>query len=481
MGCQITRPKLIAKKTLIMGMQRTTNRIDLTAGPILKTLVRLAVPVTISMVMFTVYLMADLYFVGRLGPDAVAALSIAGNAFFIHLGFSTILGTGGMALIAQAFGRKDYDYAATVFKQSILLALIVGMVEAIGGLMIAPAYIKFFGGSGKSLEWGIQYFQIFVISFFFMILLYTIGNCYRGMGNTKTPMMIMLQANIINISLDPILIYGWLGIPAMGVRGAAVASVISQIYALGIYGYFIFIKGAPVELKGKWQLHTGIIQKSLIIGIPSGLNHFLLAANLLITYRVVSEYGTAALAAIGIGFRILQTIYIPVIAVASAMAAIVGQNFGANKYHRITGTFARAWSVSMMFMLFCTAICQAFPEYIIGIFSNNPHVMRFGIIYLKIFSLGFVMVGTIMVFSAVFQGLGKTYPSLVGAVLDNALFAAFVFSLPVYFSWGIQSIWWIKLTTAIIEMIVVALWLKSELQRVRSSISIKRERLTRHT
>ena len=446
------------------------SRIDLTEGPILKTLVRLAVPVTIAMVMFTVYLMVDLYFVGRLGPEAVAALSISGNAFFIHLGFSAILGTGGMALIAQAFGRKDYDYAARVFKQCILLALMVGVVEAAVGLMIAPAYIKYFGGTGKSLEWGIQYFQIFVISFLFMILLYTIGNCYRGMGNTKTPMIIMLQANLMNIVLDPILIFGWLGLPGMGVRGAALASVISQIYALAIYAYLLFIKDSHIDIKGKWQLNLGIIRKSLYIGVPSGLNHFLLAANLLITFRVISEYGTAALASIGIGFRILQAIYIPVIAVASAMAAIVGQNFGANKYKRITGTFARAWLISTMFMLFCTAVCQTFPDYIIGIFSNDPDVIRFGVSYLRVFSLGFIMVGAIMVFSAVFQGLGKTYPSLIGAVVDNALFAGLVFTLPVYFSWGIQSIWWIKLTTAIIETAVVAVWLKRELQRTRMRI-----------
>ena len=448
-----------------------STRIDLTEGPILKTLVRLAVPVTVSMVMFTVYLMVDLYFVGRLGPEAVAALSISSNAFFIHLGFSAILGTGGMALIAQAFGRKDYNYAARVFKQCILMALMVGAVEAATGLMIAPAYIKYFGGTGKSLEWGIQYFQIFVISFLFMILLYTIGNCYRGMGNTKTPMIIMLQANLLNIVLDPILIFGWLGLPSMGVRGAALASVISQIYALGIYGYLIFIRESHINIKGKWQFDFGIIRRSLYIGVPSGLNHFLLAANLLITFRVISDYGTAALASIGIGFRILQAIYIPVIAVASAMAAIVGQNFGAKKYKRITGTFARAWLISTLFMLFCTAACQAFSDYIIGIFSTDPDVIRFGVSYLRVFSLGFIVVGAIMVFSAVFQGLGKTYPSLIGAVVDNALFAGLVFTLPVYFSWGIQSIWWIKLTTAIIESAVVAVWLKGELQQTRMRIS----------
>jgi putative MATE family efflux protein len=451
----------------------SATRIDLTEGPILKTLIRLAVPVTISMVLFTVYLIADLYFVSRLGPDAVAALSISANAFFIHLGFSTILGTGGMALIAHAFGRKDYRRAADVFKQSIILALIFGAVETATGLSIAPAYIKFFGGTGKSLQWGIEYFQIFCISFLFMILLYTVGNCYRGMGDTKTPMILMLQANLLNILLDPILIFGWLGLPALGVRGAAFASLISQIYALAVYAVIIFFKGSHISVKGRWRLKPAIIKKSLWIGIPAGMNHFLLAANLLITYRVISGYGTAALASIGIGFRILQAIYIPVIAVASAMAAVIGQNFGARQYHRITGSFWTAWSISMLFMLGCTGVCRLIPASLIGMFSSDPDVIRFGVIYLAIFSLGNVMVGTIMIAAAVFQGLGKTYPSLIGAVLDNSLFAGLVFTLPVLFGWGMQSVWWIKLATAAVETAAVVIWLRWELMRVRMHFKLQ--------
>ena len=458
-----------------MEKQRPTNRLDLTEGPIFKTLVKLAVPVTISMVLFTVYLLVDLYFVGRLGPDAVAALSISSNAFFIHLGFSTILGTGGMALIAQAFGRRDYGRAARVFKQSLLMALVVGMIEAVTGVLLAPAYIEFFGGTGQSLQWGIEYFQIFSISFLFMLLLYVTGNCFRGMGDTKTPMIIMLQANVLNIVLDPILIFGWLGLPAMGVRGAAIASLVSQIYGLGIYGYLIFVRGSHLNIKGRWRFDPKIIKQSLLIGVPSGMNHFLLAANLLITYRVISVYGTAALASVGIGFRILQSTYIPVIAVASAMAAIVGQNFGAQKFSRITVTLKSAWLVCTIFMIGCTAICLLFPKILIGIFSSNPDVIYFGVTYLRIFSIGFVMVATIMVASSAFQGLGKTYPSLIGAVVDNALFAGLVFTLPAYFSWGIQAVWWIKLATAAVETAVVALWLKDELTNVRSNFAIDRQ------
>jgi Na+-driven multidrug efflux pump len=258
----------------------------------------------------------------------------------------------------------------------------------------------------------------------------------------------------------------------MGVRGAAIASLIAQIYALGIYLYFIFIKGAHIDVKGPWRLSRRIVVKSLYIGIPSGMNHFLLAANLFITYRVISIYGTAALASIGIGFRILQAVYIPVIALASAMAAIIGQNFGANRYSRITGTLWRAWAISMVFMISCAVISRIFPEELMGIFSNDPDVIYFGVIYLAIFSLGYVAVGTIMVAVSAFQGLGKTYPSLIGAALDYALFAALVLTLPPLFGWGIQSVWWIKLATAIAEMAVVVAWLRWELQRLRSNMAI---------
>jgi Na+-driven multidrug efflux pump len=172
-----------------------------------------------------------------------------------------------------------------------------------------------------------------------------------------------------------------------------------------------------------------------------------------------------------VGFRILQTIYIPIIAVSAALAAIVGQNFGAGNYGRIVGSFWNACWLSSGFMLLRTLICEWIPVELIGIFSSDPDVVFFGRKYLTTIALGNVMVGSIFVISAVFQGLGKTYPSLLGAVIDNLLFAAFVFILPAIFNWGIQSVWWMKLTKTIIETIVVAAWLKWKLQAVRVTLA----------
>jgi putative MATE family efflux protein len=449
------------------------KRLDLTQGPISKLIVKLAVPSALGMMMHTAYNLADLFFVGRLGSHAVAAISIAGNAFFIMMGLSIILGTGAMAMIAQAFGRKDHEQADRIFKQSILLTVFCGLAIAIAGFVVARAFIDFFGGQGDSLQWGVEYFQIYSISMMVLLLLFVIGSCFRGMGDTKTPMFIMMQSTILNIILDPILIFGLLGLPAMGVQGAAIASLLAQLYALARYAYLLLFKESHVRLKGSWRPDFPIIKRSLAIGLPSGLTMYFLALNMMITYRVISSFGTAALASVGIGFRIIQACYLPVLAVTGAVAAAVGQNYGAKNYPRILGAYRFGFKVSSSIMILGTVVCWIFSSQLIGLFSHDSNVIFYGTIYLTIMSLSNIVVGSIMNISSVFQGLGKTYPTLVGAAVDNGLFALCVLTLPVYFGWGIHAIWWIKISTALCEVVVITYWLKVYMGQVRKQLSIE--------
>jgi len=442
---------------------------DLTHGPIVKNLVTLATPIIVGMALFTLYFLVDLYFVGRLGPDAVAAVSISGNAFFVILGLAFVLGTGGMALMARAVGKKDLEAAGETFRQTLILTLLTGVLVSLLGLIIAAPYIRYFGGRGRSLVWGVEYFRIFSISFFFVLLLQVLMSCFRGMGNTKTPMYINLQSVVINMVLDPILIFGLLGMPKMGVQGAALASLLSQIYSVALYAYLIFIKNVPMNIRGKWRPKPDIIKKSLAIGLPSGFTYFLLSVNMLITYRVVGAYGTQALASIGIGFRILQSIYLPVVALSSAMAAMVAQNFGARRPSRIYRTLWTGWGISSAVMVLGTLLCLIFPAFLVEVFNDDREVITYGTTYLRITGLGNILVGTIMCVSAVFQGIGKTYPTFLAAVLDNGLYAVMVFTLPGIFGWGIEAVWWIKLLTAFLEMAFCGVWLKFSLKGIRKS------------
>ncbi len=444
------------------------TRVDLTKGQIPKLLLRLFTPIVFGMITQALYVMVDLYFVGRLGPDAVAAISISGNIFFMIMGLSFIIGTGGMVLIAQSFGRKDFEYASKVFQQSLILTIITGIIACLIGFFTANPYIRFFGGSGVSLQLGVEYFQIFSISFPFLLILFVTGSCYRGMGDAKTPMVIVIMTTFLNIILDPVLIFGPWIFPTMGVQGAAIASLISQACGLTVYFYLIFIKGSHLKFNSPWRINIDIIKKSLTIGLPSGLNFFLLTFNMLITYRVVSPFGTHALASLGIGFRVLQIFYMLVMSLTTAMAAIVGQNYGAGNYQRISGTLWTGWRFSLCIMIPATLLCLGLPGFFIDIFTNDRDVIRFGIIYLTITSLSNILVGTLMTFSSVFQGLGKTYPTFIAAVIDNLLFAVMVFTLPVFFNWGFNSFWWIKISATAVETLIVVIWLKRELLKTRS-------------
>ena len=443
----------------------TSDRLDLTRGSISGQLFRLSMPIMFGMLMFMLYMISDLFFVSRLGPDAVAALSISGNVFFIHLGLSFVIGTGAMSLIARYFGGDRKEKAGQIFKQSLLLSLFSGLVVALAGIVLSKPYIRFFGGTGMAYTWGVEYFRVYSVSLLFLLLLHVSGACYRGMGDTKTSMKITFQSLIINIILDPVLIFGIGFIPAMGVKGAAIASLISQIYGVVIYLYLIFHKQLHIKLQGPWTPDFSLMKKSLAIGLPSGMAYFLLTLNMLITYKVISRFGTPAIASVGIGFRVIQAVYLPTVAVADAMAAMVGQNLGAGNFARIKTSFWKGWQISCVLMLTGTVICWLFPEMFIGFFGREPELIQFGVVYLSIVSLSNLPVGTILTVSAVFQGIGRTLPSLFAALVDNLLFASLVLTLPMVFGWGFSSVWWIKFVTALVETTILSLWLWRMMKR----------------
>ena len=441
--------------------------LDLTEGPIPGLIVRLSTPIILSMLMFTLYLAADLFFVSRLGPDAVAAVSISGNAFFFIFGLSIILGTGGMALIARHRGAGDHERARGVLVQILLATAFTGLLVSLTGWSAAEPYIHAFGGTGASLALGKAYFRIYAISFFPLLLLQVLATCFRGLGDTKTPMAVTFFSLGLNVLLDPLLIFGTAGLPALGVCGAAWATLISQGIGLGIYARLLF--RGPSRIGPQWTLRPDlpVLARALSIGGPSGVTYFLIAVNMLVVYRLAAAWGTPALAALGIGYRILQSTYLPAVAVSSAMAAVVAQNAGARRPSRIVQALWTGWALTTVFMLLGTALCGLAPSALIGIFTSDPEVMAYGREYLTVLSLGNVLVGTIMALSSVFLGLGKTVPTLVASAVDVGLFALLGFTLPHAMGWGILSLWWLKLSTASVETGLIAFWLSRHWLRVR--------------
>jgi putative MATE family efflux protein len=445
------------------------KRPNLTEGSIPKIVISLAVPHSIALIMRTLYYVTDLFFVGRLSSDAVAALSICGNTLNVVLGLSFTLGIGSLVLIAQSFGKKDYNKANLIFKQSLLLGAFCGMILALAGFLIARPFVLYFGGQGDTLTWGIQYFRVNAFCMMTNLILFVIGSSYRGMGDTKTPMYIMVQSTIINIVLDPILIFG-IGFPAMGVQGAAIASLISQVYGLARYAYLIIIKGSHLSLKGSWRPDFPIIGKSLLIGIPAGLTSYVLALNTMIIFKVISIYGTAAIASVGIGMRVLQTVFLPIAGVTAVLSSVVGQNYGAKIYSRIMEAFRFGLKTATIYMICATCICWIFRHELVAFFDESPDVIVYGGVYLSIMALSNIGVGISMTVSSVLLGLGKTTPSFVSVAINTALFSLCVFTLPGYFGWGIESIWWINVITGLGGLGVLSVWFNNHIKLVRQTL-----------
>jgi putative MATE family efflux protein len=210
-------------------------------------------PVLIAMSFQTLYALVNLFFVGRLGAKAVAGVSVSLTAFFVVLTLAQSLGVGGLALISQAWGKKEFNQGREIFTQILWVALFIGFISWILGFFGAAKYISFFTQDPETFTQGFAYFRLYSMTFFLQLFMMSTSFCFRGSGDFMTPMRMMLLSVFMNILLDPILIYGLLGVPALGVRGAALASIISQSTTCLVYGYWIVSRRLNLYVTSKWQ------------------------------------------------------------------------------------------------------------------------------------------------------------------------------------------------------------------------------------
>lgn len=391
-------------------------------GSVARQTLRLAIPVLIAMSFQTVYSLANLFFVGKLGPAAVAALSISLNAFFVILTFGHSLGTGALALISQAWGRREYEKAREIFTQVLWLTLILGLVLWLIFHFISEFYISSFTLDSETISLGVAYFKIYSATFFFQLFLMVMSFCFRGSGDFKTPMYIMLVSVVLNVVLDPLLIYGLWFFPKLGVRGAAIASIFSQTVSSLALASLILGKRLNLYITAAWKPNLQTIRALLKIGLPSGVQYLILSTLIMITYSWIKPLGPSTAAAVGIGFRLLHTSYLPMVSFSIATATLVGQNWGAGNFGRVRESFRWGLIYTNGWAFFITTLYLLFPALFIGVFSKDPAVLDNGVFYMRVFGWSNFMAASIFIITAVFQGLGRTVIPLIGAAIKVALY-----------------------------------------------------------
>jgi putative MATE family efflux protein len=436
---------------------------DLTRGPVPRLLLGLSLPVLASFVLQSLYALADLFFVGFLGGPALAGVGISLNSFFLVLALSQTMGAGALALISQAYGRQDLEGVRTAFQQAFWMMIALGLALWGLGWTLAEAYVNFFTTDPEVRREGLAFFRVYAATFFLQTFLIGTGSCWRAIGSFLWPTVMMGLNVLLNTALDPLLIFGLGPVPALGVAGAAWATVIAQALASAVFFWLILFERRNALLRVRWpfRLDFAVQGRILRIGLPSGAQFILTMAGLALTFRAVRPFGAEASAAVGVGFRVLQTALYPPLSVAAAAASLVGQNTGARIASRVRQTLAWAVGAAVAICLVEWAVLAVAPRFWMSFFAVDPAIVSLGASYLLINGGGnaFIAFGVVLTFCS--QAMGRTVPPLLAALSRVASYAAMLLIWDRLVGLEPVTVFWCAVLSLVLESLALSAILAS--------------------
>jgi len=439
---------------------------DLTSGSVTRHLLKTTSFMLVTMLFQTLYFLIDLYWVGRLGKEAVAGVGVAGNLMFIVLAISQMLGVGATVLISHAAGRKDRERALLVFNQAQVLSLLVALVFFVLSIAIRSPYANALAADAATAGLAKAYLAWFLPAMALQFGLVAMSSSLRGVGDFKPGMIVQTSTVIINMVLAPFLIFGWVTHHPMGVAGAALASFIAVVIGnVWLLTFFlkpgVFLAFTPSDWKPRPELWGAMLK----VGLPAGAEFALMAVYLFIIYALARPFGAAAQAGFGIGMRVLQAGFMPVVALGFAVGPVAGQNVGARRRDGVIETFRSAVIMAVGAMALFALLCHLVPSALIRIFSSDPQVVAVGDEYLRIISWNFVASGVIFVASSMFQALGNTVPSLLASMVRIfvlAIPAVFLARLP---GFQLRWMWYLSVASVTLQLVISLLLLRREFRR----------------
>src|ERR1700693_4388999 len=346
---------------------------DLTTGSVTRHLLHMSAFLAMSMVVQTLYLLADLYWVGRLGKEAIAAVGVAGNITMVVLALTQMLGVGTTTLISQAAGQKDQQQAELVFNQSFVMSILIALALGVVGFILRPAYCDWLSADTATANLAKAYLLWFLPGLLLQFPLVALGSALRATGIIKPAVGFQVLSVFLNIVLAPLLIFGIGPWPKLGVTGAALATFISILIADVLM--LLYFEKKYHYLRFRFPLfrpQTKIWSKMLGIGVPAGAEFVLLFVYIMIVYGIIRGFGPAAQAGFGVGARVMQALFLPVVALSFAVAPVVGQNFGGRRADRVRHSVYAGIGIAAAMMLLITFMVWLAPAALIGFFSHDP-------------------------------------------------------------------------------------------------------------
>jgi len=417
---------------------------NILSGNIDRAIILLAIPMTLEMVMESLFAVVDIFFVSKIGVNAIAAVGLTESLMTItySLGWGLALGT--TAMIARRVGEKDNDGASIAAVQSIYLAFIIAVPIMIAGLLFAEDFLRMMGASEMIIAEGAGYTRLIFGSNIIVILLFLINGIFRGAGDAALAMRSLWIANSINIILDPMFIFGIGPFPEWGIEGAAIATVIGR--AVGIcYQVYHLAKGRGIVKihRGNWQYKNEIVIR--LVKLSSGVTaQFIIgSASWIFLMRVMSTFGSIALAGYTIAIRIIIFTILPAWGFSNAAATMVGQNLGALQPDRAEKSVWRTGFFNAIFMGTVMIVFLFFSDNIADFFTDEKDVVASAAECLKIFSLGYFSYAFGMVLVQAFNGAGDTRtPTIMNLVIYWLMQIPLAYLLSVQLSLNAPGVYW---------------------------------------
>ncbi len=435
---------------------------DLTNGSVTKNILHMAWPMMVAFSLQVAFNLIDTVYLGRYSALALAAISITFPVVFLIIALAAGVGVGVTSLIARLIGAKRIDKAKEVAKHGIVIAVFMWVFFAVAGLVFSKPLFVFLGAEKEVLSMALTYAYTIFLGSIFMLIAFMGTSILRGEGEVKIPMKIMGIATIINIILDPFMIFGLWIFPEMGVFGAALATILARVVSALMFLRYLFKGDSMLRMDLKLpKIDFHIVKEVFHVGIPASLSQSIMSLGMFFMMKIVSSFGTYAIAAYGLIGRLDSVAILPALGVGTAVITIVGHNVGARKFDRAESTTWKAGLLAAAFMELVGILFFAAPEWVVSLFNEHSEVVTFGASYLRIVSLTYAFIGFGIVIASAFQGAGKGYPSLILSairlfVLNIPLALLFAFSM----GKGMDGVWYGIMVSIVLSGIVSAVWFK---------------------
>ena len=425
--------------------------------PVNRLLFSMSLPMILSMLVQALYNIVDSIFVAQIGETALAAVSLAFPVQNLIIAVSVGTGVGVNALLSRSLGEKNQETANLAAVNGIFVFFLSYLLFAVFGLFFARMYFTVQTSNPEIIEQGTIYLSICSIFSFGIFLEIALERIMQSTGRTIYNMITQGLGAIINIILDPILIFGLFGFPRMGIMGAAVATVIGQIIAMLLLLYFNIRKNSDVNLNmRRFRPDTAIIAEIYRVGLPSIIMQSISSVMTFGVNKILLLFSETAVSVFGIYFKLQSFIFMPVFGLNNAMVPIVAYNYGAARKDRIMKTIRSSVTAAVVIMLAGLAIFQIFPEQLLYLFDASEHMMGIGVPALRIISLSFLFAGYCIVIGSVFQALGNGVYSLITSAarqLVCILPAAWLFASV----FGLHAVWYAFPLAEIISVVLTTL------------------------